>query len=213
MKIISTNTAKPVTFTWLGEEITTGIYKKPTNKPLFLTKDDVVDDEISDRLSHGGYYKACYVFAEKHYAYWKELYPNLDWTLGMFGENLTVSDFDERTVSVGDIYKVGKALLQVSQYREPCYKLGHKFGTQKVIKQFVQYGFAGTYFSVLEEGFVNVDDEFVLVEQAKNSLTISELFNLRHYKDKDETQLLIAANSKYISNKERVFFKKFLEEL
>ena len=74
MKIISTNIAKPTTFIWNGKQETTGIYKKPTNKPIYLTKNDVINDEISNRLNHGGYYKACYLFSSEQYPYWKNLY-------------------------------------------------------------------------------------------------------------------------------------------
>ncbi|MGS0525943.1 MOSC domain-containing protein [Zobellia nedashkovskayae] len=178
MKVISVNTSKPITFIWKGKEESTGIYKKPTDKPIYLTKNDVLNDEISNRLNHGGFYKACYLFSSDQYSYWKELYPNLDWTWGMFGENLTVSGFDETKVFLGDIYKVGEALVQVSQYREPCYKFGYKFGTQKILKQFIQHGLGGTYLSVLEEGYVNVNDEFTLMERLKTTLTVAELFHL-----------------------------------
>lgn len=178
MKIISTNIGKPTTLTWNGVEETTGIYKKPTGEPIYLTKNDVAHDEVSDRLHHGGYYKACYIFASEHYPYWKNLYPDLDWDWGMFGENLTLAGFDERKVNVGDIYKVGEATVQVSQYREPCYKFGHKFGTQKVLKQFIQHGLGGTYLSILKERSVDIEDEFVLIERAENSLTVAELFHL-----------------------------------
>jgi len=210
MKIISTNIAKPITFIWNGKEETTGIYKKPTDKPIYLTKNDIIGDEVSDRLHHGGYYKACYIFSSEQYPYWKNLYPNLEWSWGMFGENLTVQGFNEQEVFLGDIYKVGEALVQVSQYREPCYKFGHKFGTQKILKQFIQHGFGGTYLSILEEGYVNVNDEFTLVERPKISLTVAALFQLVHAKEKDQELLKIAAISKAIppkKTKKRLLFQ------
>lgn len=210
MKIISTNIGKPTTFIWNGKEETTGIYKKPTDKPIFLTKNDVIDDEVSNRLNHGGYYKACYVFSAEQYPYWKNLYPHLDWTWGMFGENLTVSGFDERKVYLGDIFKVGEALVQVSQYREPCYKLGHKFGTSEVIKQFVHHGFGGTYLSILEEGYVDIKDEFKLVEREQESLSVAALFHLVFSKEKDLELLKIAANSRAIPPKKRIFLSSFI---
>ena len=212
MKIISTNIAKPTTFTWNGKDETTGIYKKPTNKPIFLSKNDVLNDEVTDRLHHGGYYKACYIFSAEQYPYWKDLYPNLDWSWGMFGENLTVSNFDETKVFLGDIYKVGEALVQVSQYREPCYKLGYKFGTQHVIKQFVQHGFGGTYLSILEEGNVNINDEFKLIEREKENISVTQLFNLIFAKEKNKNLLKIAINSKSIPAKKRNLFKAYLIE-
>jgi len=210
MKIISTNIGKPTTFIWKGKEETTGIYKKPTGQPIFLTKNDVLTDEVSNRLNHGGFYKACYIFSVEQYPYWKALYPNLDWSWGMFGENLTVSDFDEREVYLGDIYRVGKALVQVSQYREPCYKSGHKFGTQKVLKQFIQHGFGGTYLSILEEGYVDVNDEFTLIERPEKTLTVAELFQLVHAKEKNQELLKIAASSLAIPAKKRILLSKFL---
>ncbi len=211
MKIISTNIAKPTTFIWNGREETTGIFKKPTNKPIYLTKNDVLNDEVSNRLNHGGYYKACYIFSSEQYPYWKSLYPTLDWSWGMFGENLTVSDFDERKVFLGDIYKVGEALVQVAQYREPCYKFGHKFGTQKVLKQFINHGFGGTYLSILEEGNVTINDEFTLVERPENSLSVAALFQLVFAKEKDQDLLKIAANSTAIPPKKRILLSKYLK--
>ena len=211
MKIISTNIGKPTSFIWNGKEETTGIYKKPVNKPIYLTKNDVISDEVSNRLNHGGYYKACYLFASEQYPYWKNLYPDLDWSWGMFGENLTVSGFDEKEVYLGDIYKVGETVVQVSQYREPCYKFGHKFGTQKVLKQFIEHGYGGTYLSIIEEGNVDVNDEFILMERPTNSLTVFDLFALVFAKEKDQDLLKIAASSKAIPPKKRILLSKYLK--
>lgn len=210
MKVISTNIGKPTTFIWNGKEETTGIYKKPTNKAIYLTKNDVISDEVSNRLNHGGYYKACYVFSSEQYPYWKDLYPDLDWSCGMFGENLTLSDFNETEVFLGDIYKVGDALVQVSQYREPCYKLGHKFGTPKAIKQFIQHGYGGTYLSILEEGMVDVGDTFTLIERPEETLSVFELFNLVFSKTKDQNLLKIASKSKFIPEKKRTLLKALI---
>ena len=211
MKIISTNIAKPTTFIWNGKEETTGIYKMPTNKSIYLTKNDVKGDEVSDRIHHGGEFKACYIFSAEEYPYWKNLYPHLDWNWGMFGENLTVSNFDETQVFLGDIYKVGEALVRVSQYREPCYKLGYKFGTQTVIKQFIQHGFGGTYLSILEDGFVNINDTFTLVERPESSLTVAQLFQLVHAKEKNQSLLKIASKSHAIPPKKRVLLSAYIK--
>ncbi|EAZ80861.1 MOSC domain-containing protein [Algoriphagus machipongonensis] len=211
MKIISTNIAKPTTFLWNGKEESTGIYKKPTDKPIFLTKNDVLSDEVSNRLNHGGYYKACYTFSAEQYPYWKNLYPNLDWSWGMFGENLTLAGFDEREVYHGAIYKLGETVVQISQYREPCYKFGHKFGTQKVLKQFIQHGFGGTYLSILEEGYVAPGDEFELIDLPEERLTVAELFHLIHAKEKNQEHLKIAAKSKALPPKKRILLTAMLE--
>ena len=210
MKIISTNIAKPKTITWNGRQVTTGIYKTPVNEPLYLGKDDVKDDEVSDRKHHGGEYKACYLFSADHYPYWKNLYPNLNWSYGMLGENLTVSGFNETKIYIGDIYKIGTALVQITQPREPCYKFVVKFGTQEVLKQFIQHGRPGTYIRVLEEGHVSINDTIILVESAENSITIAQFFNLLFAKDKDQSLLELAINNEALPKKKREKLKSFL---
>ena len=211
MKIISTNIGKPTTIIWNGKEVTTGIYKTPTKEPVCLGKNEVLHDEISDRKSHGGVYKACYLFSSEQYPYWKKLYPNLGWDWGMFGENLTLSDFHERKVYLGAVYKVGEAVVQVSQSREPCYKLGYKFGNQKILKQFIGHGFAGTYLRVLEEGPVAINDSFSLIERPEYSLTVAELFHLIYAKEKNQALLKIAVNSEALDPKERMSLGKYLK--
>ncbi|MEZ4793181.1 MAG: MOSC domain-containing protein [Gelidibacter sp.] len=195
MQIVSTNIAKPTTFLWNGKEETTGIYKKPTTQPIYLGKEDVKGDEVSDRKHHGGIFKACYLFSADQYPYWKNLYPALDWTYGMLGENLTVSGLDESQIYIGDIYKVGNATIKITQPREPCYKFGVKFGSQEVLKQFIEHGRPGTYVSVLEEGFVAVGDEIKLIERPSNSLTTSQFFKLLFAKEKDQALLKLAIDS------------------
>ena len=211
MKIISTNLAQPTIFTWNGREVSTGIYKKPSDEPIYLTKNDVANDEVSDRLHHGGYYKACYLYSAEQYPYWKELFPDLEWTWGMFGENLTLADFDENNVYLGDIYRVGDALVQISQYREPCYKLGYKFGSQEMIRQFIERGYGGSYISILEEGTVAVGDEFILEKRSQQTLSVAALFQLVFAKDKNQDLLRIASQSTAIPHKKRVLLSSYIK--
>jgi len=212
MQIISTNIAQPTTFLWNGQQHTTGIYKKPTMGTIFLGKEEVHGDEVSDRSVHGGIFKACYLFSADHYSYWKNLYPNLNWEYGMLGENLTVTGLDESKIYLGDIYKIGSSLVQITQPREPCFKFGVKFGTQEVLKQFIDHAHPGTYIRILEEGFVNVGDSFELVERAKNSLTISQFFNLLYAKDKNQNLLAIAINIDALPIKKRLKLAAFIKK-
>ncbi|WP_034040629.1 MOSC domain-containing protein [Wocania ichthyoenteri] len=211
MKITSTNIAKPTTIIWNGKKVNTGIYKTPINEPVYLGKEAVKNDEISDRKVHGGIYKACYLFSENHYEYWKALYPNLDWNYGMFGENLTVKNLDETEIFIGDIYKVGKALVQITQPRQPCFKFGVKFGTQHVLKQFINHGFPGTYTRVLEEGLVTNGDVFKLIEQTNNSLTTAQLFNLLYAKEKDQALLNLAIKNEALPLRKRKKLEAFIK--
>lgn len=210
MQVISTNIAKPTTIIFDGEAIITGIYKTPTNKPIYLTKELVEGDEVSDRENHGGEFKACYLFSENHYAYWKNLYPNLDWNYGMLGENLTVKDLDETKIHIGDIYKLGSALIQITQPREPCFKFGVKFGSQRVLKQFVKHGFPGTYIRVLETGFVETGDHFELIEKAKNSITTAQFFKLLFSKNKNQEHLKLALENDALPISKRHKLREFI---
>ena len=203
MKIIATNLAKPTTIIWNKKEVITGIYKTPTASPIFLGKTDVDNDEVTDRKYHGGLFKACYLFSEKHYDYWKKRYPDLEWNWGMFGENLTVSNFDESEIYVGNIYKIGDALVQITQPREPCFKLGVKFNDQNILKAFIDHGFPGSYIRILKEGFVKTGDRMILQEEAKNSLTIAQMYQLLYAKEKDQDLLKRAIENDALPEKKR----------
>jgi MOSC domain-containing protein YiiM len=211
MEITSTNIAKPTTIVWNGKTQTTGIYKSPTPAGIYLEKEDVKGDEVSDRKYHGGIFKACYLFSEDHYAYWQNLYPNLDFNYGIFGENLTVKGLDETKITVGDIYKIGTALVQVTQPREPCFKLGIRFGTQTILKQFIKHARPGTYVRVLEEGLIKPGDKMILVQAATESLTTAQLFTLIFAKQKDQSQLALIINNDAIPLKKRQKLAAFIK--
>mgnify|MGYP001817910405 CR=1 FL=1 len=211
MKIISTNIARPSTFIWNGKEVTTGIYKKPVNHSILLGNQSVQGDEISDGNVHGGEFKACYLFSADHYPYWKNLYPNLDWEWGMFGENLTVSGLNEKDINIGDIYAIGSALVQVTQPREPCFKFGVKFGTQQVLSQFIDYGYSGTYVRVLEEGYAATGDAIELVEKAKDSLSTWLFFDLLYSKEKNQEHIKLILDNNAIPKRKRDKLRAFLK--
>ncbi|MFC4721096.1 MOSC domain-containing protein [Geojedonia litorea] len=211
MKILSTNIAKPKSIEWNGKTITTGIFKSPINLPIYLDTEAVKGDEISDRKVHGGEYKACYLFSADNYPYWKNLYPHLQWADGMFGENLTVTGLNEKHIHIGDIYKIGTALVQVTQPREPCYKLGVKFGNQVILKEFIAHGYPGTYVRVLEKGYVSVGDTIELVQKAPNSVSTFDFFKLLYSKEKDQALLASIVNNEALPIKKRSKLSAFLK--
>ena len=178
MKVISTNIGNPTTIVWQGKEQQTGIYKYPVEGSILLESTDVKGDHVIDRKYHGGELKACYIYSADHYAFWKEKYPNLDWTYGMFGENLTIEGLDEKDILIGDIYQLGEAKVQVTQPRQPCFKLGIRFNDQSVIKAFCDTTFSGVYLAVLENGTVKPGDKMELIEKAENSVSIADVFSL-----------------------------------
>lgn len=186
MKVVSTNIAQPTIIEWNGEQVETGIYKKPTSYPIFLGKTDVENDAVIDRRYHGGEHKACYFYAANHYAHFKELYPDLDWEYGMFGENITIDHFEETNIRIGDTFQLGEAIVQVSEPRQPCFKLGVRFENQKILKDFIQSSYSGFYVRVLQEGFVKVGDELKLLKRNANDISVEDVFSLLSYNKNNE---------------------------
>ena len=210
MKIIATNIGTATTFLWNGLEEKTGIFKHPVDKSLFLRKTDVKNDTVIDRKHHAGVNKACFLFAADQYPYWKERYPNLKWNWGMFGENLTVEGLDEAAIRIGDVYRIGTTLVQVSQPREPCYKLGVRFDNQEILRQYIDHGYPGTYVRVLEEGKVKTGDEIQLVTRSENTLTVKQFFELLFARKKDTEILQLAIDNLALPEYKRERLKKFL---
>jgi len=211
MQIISANIAKPGFVTINGKTQRTGIHKKPTATPIYLEKENVKGDEVTNRRVHGGEYKACYLFSADHYPYWKQLYPNLNWHYGMLGENLTVKGLDETQLFVGDVYKIGNALIKITQPREPCTTFAAKMGTLDIMEQFIAHGRPGTYTKVLKEGNVSVGDTFELVEKARNSISIADFFKLIFDREKNQEHLKLLINNDNIPEKKRKELKRFLK--
>lgn len=158
MQIISTNIGQPRILEYHGKEVKTGLFKYPVQEPIFLGVQDVEKDNVMDRKHHGGVDKACYLYSADHYGYWQKMYPELDLTWGMFGENLTVEGLQEAEICVGDIFKIGEAEVQATQPRQPCFKLEFRFNDRLIIRKFVDSGFSGVYVRVLKSGRVKAGD-------------------------------------------------------
>ncbi|NOR27684.1 MAG: MOSC domain-containing protein [Lutibacter sp.] len=178
MKVVSVNIGEKKTINYKGRVVETGIYKFPVSE-IVLGEEDVESDAVVDRKYHGGIDQAVYAYSENHYVYWKELYPNLDWRFGMFGENLTISNLDETQIQVGNTYKLGEVILEVTKPREPCMKLELVFGTQKILKQFWNSTKSGLYFKVLKTGNVSVNDELILIAKSNNAPTIADVYETK----------------------------------
>lgn len=210
MKVISTNIGEPTSFNWKGREEQTGIFKYPVDTPLTLGKNDVIGDTVIDRKHHAGANKACFLFAADQYSYWKHIYPHLEWNWGMFGENLTVLGMDESVMRIGDIYKIGTAVVQVSQPREPCYKLGVRFRDQNIIPLYVNHAFPGTYLRLIEEGVVKNNDTLHLIEQSTNKLTVKQCFEVILARKKDPELVKLALDNKSLPEYKRERLRKHL---
>ena len=186
LKVVSTNISQPKTVKWRGKNVQTGIFKYPVPSGIYLESEDVRGDNVVDRKYHGGIDKACYLYSADVYDDWKAKFPDADWSLGMFGENLTVQGLDERQIYIGDQYKVGECLIEVSEPREPCFKLGIRFGTQKVLKPFVASHNCGVYVRVLAKGLVKSGDEMKLVKRVQEDFSMARIYWLLYNATKDD---------------------------
>ncbi|GAB7256016.1 MOSC domain-containing protein [uncultured Polaribacter sp.] len=176
MKIVTTNIGEKKDINWKGKTVTTGIFKYPVDKPIFLDIEEVKEDAICDREHHGGILQAVYGYSLKHYAYFKELYPDLNFDMGMFGENLTLDNLDETKIHQGDTFKVGETVLEATVQRNPCMKLGIRFNDMKIVKQFWNTTYCGVYFKVLKTGFVKAGDVFEQIKSCPENPTIADLY-------------------------------------
>ena len=198
MKIISTNIGEPRIVNWKGKELKTGIFKYPVNHPIFLGSEDVENDHVIDRRFHGGIDKACYLYSADHYGYWKKLYPEPEMPFGIFGENLTVEGLHEAEINVGDTFKIGEAIVQATQPRQPCFKLEFRFNSDKIIQQFIDSGFSGVYVRVLEKGKVKSGDTMQRTER-KNSLSIQKVYELLYTSEFQKEAVEMAVNDPFIA--------------
>ncbi|MVM29633.1 MOSC domain-containing protein [Spirosoma sp. HMF4905] len=172
MHILSVNVGLPRSVQWGGRTITTGFYKQPASGPVSLELLNFVGDRQADLIVHGGPDKAVYAYDDTHYAHWRHQINREDWTPGLFGENLTTSGLLESEVRMGDLFRIGSALLRAVQPRFPCYKLNVRFDDPGMTRHFAREGRSGIYFRVVEPGVVQAGDDITLIEEANTTITI-----------------------------------------
>lgn len=183
-KLVSLNVALPVAVMHGSREIQTGINKEPAAGRVFLTKTGLHGDGQGDLVHHGGEDKAVCVYSRDHFPYWEEAWGK-QVRPGAFGENFTAEGLTEEKLCVGDVVRVGSALVQVSQPRQPCFKLGLKHGLPELPVRVQENGYTGFYFRVLEEGEVGAGDSFTLERRDPAGLTLREANRVMHTDKKD----------------------------
>ena len=181
MKVLSVNVSLPKEVLHRGKTITTGIFKEPVEGRVTLRKSSLDGDGQADLTAHGGVHKAAYVYSIENYHYWERKLGRSDFTFGQFGENLTVEGMLEDEVHVGDVFRVGEALVEVTQPRVPCYKLGMKMSFPRFVKMFLESCRVGFYLRVLEEGEVGVGDTFERVRVDPEQVTVREACHLLYF--------------------------------
>ena len=180
MNLISVNVGLPREITHGGQTVTTGIFKAPVAGPVWLGRQNLKGDGQADLRVHGGADKAVYVYPFEHYAFWAGELGRHDFSHGQFGENFTTEGLLEDEVSIGDVFQIGAARVQVTQPRTPCFKLGIRMAEENFPARFAAANRTGFYLRVLEEGRVAAGDAIARIEPAVNSMTVREVFRLRH---------------------------------
>lgn len=170
------NATNPLDRSW-----TTGFFKESVTGLVWLGKTNLEGDGQADLTHHGGAEKAVLVYGIEHYPYWQEILKLSEFNFGAFGENFTVSGQCEHSVCIGDIYQVGEAKVQVSQPRQPCWKLARRWRRRTLALEVQKTGKTGWYLRVLEEGLVQSGLPLQLLERPFPQWSITRANQIMHH--------------------------------
>ena len=190
-RILSVNVGMPQPVQVRDRAVLTSIFKSAVLGRRRVVRHNIEGDRQSDLTVHGGQYKAVYCYPSENYPFWKEQLPGADLPYGMFGENLTTEGLLEDEAYIGDQFRFGSAILQVTQPRMPCFKLGIRFNRSDIVKRFWQAGRPGIYFSIVEEGDLAPGDPVQLVlSAASTSVSVADVVRL--YRGENTNPELVA---------------------
>jgi MOSC domain-containing protein YiiM len=174
MKIVSVNVGLPRDVVWKGMTVRTGIFKEPVSGSVMINTLNVAGDKQSDLKVHGGVEKAVYGYPAEHYEYWRHELPDVTFSWGKFGENLTTEGLLENNLYIGDRLRVGSAVLMVTQPRMR-YKLALRFDRDDMIRRFLASRRSGFYFSVVEPAEVTAGSAVEILSRDPNAVTIADI--------------------------------------
>jgi len=174
-RLVSVNVGLPREITWRGKTVRTGIWKSPVVGRVIVRKLNIVGDGQGDLAGHGGVNRAVMVYQLDSYRYWERQLSRTDFSYGQFGENFTVDGLPDADVCIGDRYRIGTALFEVSQPRVTCYRLGIRMDEPQMAALVVAQHRPGFYFRVLEEGEVGTGDEIVKVAEGSERMNVAEI--------------------------------------
>src|SRR5580765_881278 len=198
-RLVSVNVGLPRDIEWRGRTVRTGIWKNPVQGRRRVGRLNVEGDGQGDPGGHGGEQRAVFVYQIESYRYWQERLGRRDFTHGQFGENFTIEGLPDGVVCIGDRYRIGTALFEVTQPRVTCYRVGIRTNEPRMPALLTGSGRAGFYLRVLQEGEVGAGDEIVKVGEAKERMTVAEinalLYSPDHARDRLERALRIEALS------------------
>jgi ferredoxin-NADP reductase/MOSC domain-containing protein YiiM/ferredoxin len=190
MKLLSVNVGTPRQVDWNGRQVRTAIFKHPVDGPRFVGRLNVAGDKQADLAAHGGEHRAVFVYQIESYQYWQEQLGRDDFSYGQFGENFTVEGLADDQVCIGDRYRIGTALFEVTQPRVTCYRVGIRMDEPRMPALLVSHRRPGFYLRVLQEGAVQAGDEIVQVATGPEAMTVAEIDALLYLPDRSRRSLI-----------------------
>jgi MOSC domain-containing protein YiiM/ferredoxin-NADP reductase len=210
--LLSVNVGMPQNVAWLGRTVYTGVWKQLVHGPRMVRRLNIDGDGQGDLAGHGGEHRAVLVYQIDSYHYWQRQLGRDDFTYGQFGENFTVDGLPDQEVCIGDRYRIGQALFEVTQPRVTCYRVGIRMGEPKMAALLVAHGRPGFYLRVVEEGEVQAGDQIVQVAAGPGHMSVSEVDALLYKPDHPRCQIERALRIPALSPGWRASFEAMLEQ-
>src|SRR5689334_8954805 len=188
-RLVSVNVGLPQDIPWRGETVHTSIWKHPVEGRCAARHLNLAGDGQGDLGGHGGEHRAVMVYQIDSYRYWERELGRNDFSFGQFGENFTVAGLPDDEVCIGDRYRIGSALFEVTQPRVTCYRLGIRMEEPAMPALLVSHHRPGFYLRVLEEGEAGAGDEIVKVADGPEHLTVATIDGLLYLPNASREQL------------------------
>ncbi|MBV8967477.1 MAG: MOSC domain-containing protein, partial [Verrucomicrobia bacterium] len=211
-RLISVNIGLPQEITWRGRTVRTGIWKSPVVGRVIVRKLNIDGDGQGDLAGHGGVNRAVMIYQLDSYRYWERQLSRTDFSYGQFGENFTVEGLPDAEVCIGDRYRIGAALFEVSQPRVTCYRLGIRMDEPQMAALVVAHHRPGFYFRVLEEGEVGPGDEIVKVADGPEQMSVADIDGLLYLPNHGSEQLERALRIRALSQGWQDSFQSMLQK-
>jgi ferredoxin-NADP reductase/MOSC domain-containing protein YiiM len=174
-RLLALNVGLPREHTWRGRIVRTAVLKEPVVGRRMVRRLNIDGDGQGDLQGHGGEHRAVLVYQLESYRHWQRELGRPEFAFGQFGENFTVDALSDREVCIGDRYRIGGALFEVSQPRVTCYRLGIRMDEPRMAALLVSHGRPGFYLRVLEEGPVGAGDEIVKIADGAERMTVAAI--------------------------------------
>ena len=208
---MSVNVGLPKDVPWQGRTVFTGVFKDPVTGRRRVGRLNVDGDGQGDLAGHGGEQRAVFVYQIDSYRYWERELGRDDFVHGQFGENFTVQGLGDDEVCVGDRYRIGTAVFEVSQPRVTCYRVGIRMNDPRIPALLVSHRRPGFYFRVLEEGEVQAGDEIFKLASGPEQMTVAEIDSLLYLPGHPRQQLLRALRIPALSHGWQTSFRALLD--